>query len=81
MSEQTAWFTDRPEVENEMLALEAETEAYAGHLNKARELTRGAVDSALGRTTREGPRSGNWKAHSVKRFLLSLTPGNRPSPQ
>jgi eukaryotic-like serine/threonine-protein kinase len=47
MSEQTAWFTDRPEVENEMLALEAETEAYAGHLNKARELTRKAVDSAL----------------------------------
>ena len=47
MSEQTAWFTDRPEVENEMLALEAETEAYAGHLKKARELTRRAVDSAL----------------------------------
>jgi eukaryotic-like serine/threonine-protein kinase len=47
MSEQAAWFSDRPEVENEMLALEAETEAYAGHLNKARELTRRAVDSAL----------------------------------
>ena len=47
MSEQAAWFADRPEVENEMLALEAETEAYAGHLNKARELTRRAVESAL----------------------------------
>jgi tetratricopeptide (TPR) repeat protein len=47
MSEQSAWFTDRPEVQDEMLALEAETEAYAGHLNKARELTRRAVDSAL----------------------------------
>jgi serine/threonine protein kinase/tetratricopeptide (TPR) repeat protein len=47
MSEQAAWFTDRPEVQDEMLALEAETEAYAGHLNKARELTRRAVDSAL----------------------------------
>jgi serine/threonine protein kinase/tetratricopeptide (TPR) repeat protein len=47
MSEQAAWFTDRPEVEDEMFALEAETEAYAGHLNKARELTRRAVDSAL----------------------------------
>jgi eukaryotic-like serine/threonine-protein kinase len=47
MSEQTAWFTDRPEVENEMLALEAETEAYLGHLNKASEMTRRAVDSAL----------------------------------
>jgi serine/threonine protein kinase/tetratricopeptide (TPR) repeat protein len=47
MSEQAAWFTDRPEVQDEILALEAETEAYAGHLNKARELTRRAVDSAL----------------------------------
>jgi tetratricopeptide (TPR) repeat protein/predicted Ser/Thr protein kinase len=47
MSEQAAWFADRPEVENEMLALEAETEGYAGHLTKARELTRRAVDSAL----------------------------------
>ena len=47
MSEQAAWFGDRPEVQNEMLALEAETEGYAGHLNKARDLTRRAVDSAL----------------------------------
>jgi serine/threonine protein kinase/tetratricopeptide (TPR) repeat protein len=47
MSEQAAWFADRPEVQNEMLALEAETEGYAGHLKKARELTRRAVDSAL----------------------------------
>jgi len=47
MSEQAAWFADRPEVEHEMLGLEAETEAYSGHLNKARELTRRAMDSAL----------------------------------
>jgi serine/threonine protein kinase/tetratricopeptide (TPR) repeat protein len=47
MSEQAGWFTDRPDVENEMLAEEAETEARAGHLQRARELTRRAVDSAL----------------------------------
>jgi tetratricopeptide (TPR) repeat protein len=47
MSEQAGWFADRPEVQNEMLALEAETESYAGHLNKARELTHRAVDSAV----------------------------------
>jgi eukaryotic-like serine/threonine-protein kinase len=40
MSEQVAWFAERPEVQNEMLAQEAETEAYLGHLDKARELTR-----------------------------------------
>src|SRR3984893_9543069 len=47
MSDQAAWFTDRPEIQNEMLVLDAETDGYAGHLNKARELTRRAVDSAL----------------------------------
>jgi tetratricopeptide (TPR) repeat protein len=47
MSAQAAWFTERPEVENEMLALEAETEAYAGHLKNARDLTRRAVESAV----------------------------------
>jgi eukaryotic-like serine/threonine-protein kinase len=46
MSEQAAWFTDKPEVENEMLGLQAETEAYSGHLRKARELSRRATDSA-----------------------------------
>jgi eukaryotic-like serine/threonine-protein kinase len=47
MSDQAAWFSDRPEVEHEMLGLEAESEAYSGHLRKARELTRRAIDSAL----------------------------------
>jgi hypothetical protein len=47
MSEQAAWFADKPEVENEMLGLQAETEAYSGHLCKARELSRRAADSAV----------------------------------
>jgi len=47
MGEQVAWFDGRPEVKNEILAWESDTEAYAGHLSKARELTRRAVDSAL----------------------------------
>jgi len=46
MAEQAAWFDGRPEVKNEILAWESDTEAYAGHLRKARELTRQAVDSA-----------------------------------
>jgi tetratricopeptide (TPR) repeat protein len=78
MSEQAAWFADRPEVQNEMLALEAETEGYAGHLNKARELTRRAWIQRCERTTRRGPRSGNWKGHSVKRFSGSRMHGNKP---
>jgi tetratricopeptide (TPR) repeat protein len=47
LSDQTAWFEHRPDVEHEMLALEAETESYAGHLKKARELRARAVDSAM----------------------------------
>ncbi|HYL16534.1 MAG TPA: winged helix-turn-helix domain-containing protein [Terriglobales bacterium] len=47
MGEQAAWFADKPEFADEILDLEQETEAYAGHLEKARELTRRAVDSAV----------------------------------
>src|ERR1051325_2641155 len=46
MVEQQRWFSGRPE-ENIGLSLAADTEAYAGHLGKARELTRRTVDSAI----------------------------------
>jgi len=47
MAEQQRWFQSKAEFENVGLALESDTEAYAGHLRKARELTRRAVDSAV----------------------------------
>jgi len=47
MAEQAAWFEGRPELQHEILALEADTEAYAGHVLKARELTHRAVEAAL----------------------------------
>jgi len=46
MAEQESWFTGRPE-ENFGLSLASDTEAYSGHLGKARELTRRSVDSAI----------------------------------
>jgi tetratricopeptide (TPR) repeat protein len=46
MAEQQQWFTGKPE-ENFGLSLASDTEAYAGHLGKARELTRRSVDSAI----------------------------------
>jgi serine/threonine protein kinase/tetratricopeptide (TPR) repeat protein len=46
MAEQQQWFSGRPE-ENSGLALASDTEAYGGHLGKARELTKRAVDSAI----------------------------------
>jgi tetratricopeptide (TPR) repeat protein len=45
MAQQQTWLTGRPE-ENFGLALASDTEAYAGHLVKARQLTMQAVDSA-----------------------------------
>jgi eukaryotic-like serine/threonine-protein kinase len=47
MAEQQQWYAGKPEYENEGLALASETEAYGGHLSKARELTKRAVDSAI----------------------------------
>jgi eukaryotic-like serine/threonine-protein kinase len=47
MAEQQQWFAGRPDYENLGLALASDTEAYAGHLANARELTKRAVDSAI----------------------------------
>jgi len=47
MAEQQQWFAGKPQYENFGLALASDTEAYAGHVGKARELTKRAVDSAV----------------------------------
>jgi eukaryotic-like serine/threonine-protein kinase len=47
MAEQQQWFAGTPDYENEGLALASDTEAYGGHLGKARKLTKRAVDSAI----------------------------------
>ena len=52
MAEQQQWFAGRPE-ENFGLALASDTEAYAGHLGKARELTKRSVDSAIRTDSKE----------------------------
>jgi serine/threonine protein kinase/tetratricopeptide (TPR) repeat protein len=52
MAEQQQWFAGKPE-ENIGLALASDTEAYGGHLGKARELTKRAVDSAIRADSKE----------------------------
>jgi serine/threonine protein kinase/tetratricopeptide (TPR) repeat protein len=47
MAEQRQWFADQRELESFGLSLASDTEAYGGHLRKARELTKRAVDSAV----------------------------------
>jgi eukaryotic-like serine/threonine-protein kinase len=47
MAEQQQWFASKPAYENYGLALAADAQAYGGHLGKARELTKRAVDAAI----------------------------------
>jgi eukaryotic-like serine/threonine-protein kinase len=53
MAEQQQWFAGKPEYENFGLALASDTEAYSGHVGKARELTKRAVDSAVRADSKE----------------------------
>src|SRR3989449_1638135 len=53
MVEQSAWFAGKPEYESFGLSLASDTEAYAGHLRRARELTQRAVDSAVRADSKE----------------------------
>jgi eukaryotic-like serine/threonine-protein kinase len=46
MAEQARWYAGKPEVENFGLSLASDTEAYAGHLSRARGLTDRAINSA-----------------------------------
>jgi eukaryotic-like serine/threonine-protein kinase len=63
MAEQQQWFADKPEFENFGLALASDTEAYGGHLGKARELTKRAVDSAIRADQKEN--GALWQANAA----------------
>jgi eukaryotic-like serine/threonine-protein kinase len=52
MAEQMQWFAGKPE-ENNALSLASDTEAHSGHLKKASEITRQAVDSAIRADSKE----------------------------
>ena len=63
MAEQQQWFAGKPEYENFGLALASDTEAYGGHLGKARELTKRAVDSAIRADSKEN--GAIWQANAA----------------
>ena len=46
MAQQVAWGAGKPALEDLLLALEADTVAYSGRLRSARDISRGAMDSA-----------------------------------
>ncbi|MGA7626109.1 MAG: protein kinase [Candidatus Acidiferrales bacterium] len=65
MTEQQQWFVGKPQFENVGLALASDTEGYEGHLGKARELTKRAVDSAIRADSRED--GAIWQANAALR--------------
>jgi eukaryotic-like serine/threonine-protein kinase len=58
MAEQQQWFAGKPDYENWGLALACDTERYWGHLAKARELTKRAVDTAIRADNKESGQYG-----------------------
>jgi eukaryotic-like serine/threonine-protein kinase len=68
MAEQQLWFADKPEYANWGLALSSDTEAYRGHLGKAREETKRAVDLAI---QADGKEDGAiWQAIGAQRAAV-----------
>jgi len=65
MAEQQQWFAGKAEYETFGLALASDTEAYVGHLGKARELTKRAVDSAVWADSKEN--AAIWQANAAIR--------------
>ena len=60
MAEQQQWFAGKPKSEYLGLEEASDTEAYGGHLAKARELTKRAVDSAIRVDNKES--GASWQA-------------------
>ena len=63
MAEQQQWYAGKPDYESVGLALASDTEAYGGHLSKARELTKRAVDSAIRTDSKET--GAIWQANAA----------------
>jgi len=65
MADQQQWYASKPEYENFGLTLASDTEAYAGQLGKARDLTRRALDSAIRADSKEG--AAIWQVNAALR--------------
>ena len=90
MEQQLTWFEGKPDLEHMILALQSATDAYAGHLTKARELTHHAVSSAVRADAKESAAldelDGAWReaafgnlenAHQETVAALALAPQSR----
>jgi serine/threonine protein kinase/Tfp pilus assembly protein PilF len=76
MAEQQQWFAGKPEYEHFGLGLESDTEAYNGHVRKARDLTQRAVGSAMRADQKE-----NAATYLTSAALQEAAYGNAASAQ
>ena len=65
MEQQLSWTAGKPGDEDPLLAAQADTEACYGHLAKARDFSRRAVDSAIRADSRET--AAQWRADAALR--------------
>jgi eukaryotic-like serine/threonine-protein kinase len=65
MAEQQQWFAAKPDYENIGLSLASDTEAYGGHIARARKLIKRAVDSATRADNKET--GAIWQAIAAQR--------------
>jgi len=90
MADQLAWFDGKPDVRQEILSIESDTEAYSGRLVRARELTREAEESAkrvgkpeaaaecaLDAAETEAVFGNSAEAHRKTEIALRLAPDSR----
>jgi serine/threonine protein kinase/tetratricopeptide (TPR) repeat protein len=72
MSQQQQWFASHAGVDNIGLSLASDTEAYFGHVAKARELTRRAVNSAVRADSKETGAIG-WENAALREAAFGNT--------
>lgn len=65
LAEQRKWFEKDSGTEHFVLALDSDTEAFSGHLRKARELTRRAVESGVRADSKEN--AAIWESNAAIR--------------
>jgi eukaryotic-like serine/threonine-protein kinase len=65
MSSEVKWIEDKPDIRDNGISLRSDTEAFAGHLGKARELTRQAAEAAVAADSHEN--AGVWWGSSALR--------------
>jgi len=65
MEQQLAWGTGKPGNEDVLLSTQSDTEAYYGRMNKAREISRRAVDSAVRADSKET--AALWEVNAALR--------------